>query len=208
MNKEEFKSIVYTEISGLVKAMSNPHRLEILDLLANGEKTVESIANETDTSVANASQHLQTLKKARLLKSRRSKNFIYYGHQNQYVSAVWKTIREFARLQIPEINKTVESFRLESGSNSISYADLDNYSPFVLVDVRPANEYEHRHLEGAVNIPVSQLTSRLDQLPANENIIAYCRGPFCTYADQAVEILNNSGFRTYRLEEGMMDLAK
>ncbi len=208
MDKSEFKQAVYTEIADMVKAMANPHRLEIIDLLANGEKSVEQIATETRMSIANASQHLQNLKKARLLKTRRIKNYRLYSLTNKYVFAIWKTLREFARFQVPEIDKIVEDFRKENNAALVSMNELIKYKPYLLVDVRPTEEFENGHLDEAINIPVPRLISNLNRLPKDKYIITYCRGPFCTFADQALEILINSGFRAARLEESFADVAK
>ena len=206
MDNPEIKQAIYAEIADMVKSMANPHRLEIIDLLANGEKSVEQIATETRMSVANASQHLQNLKKARLLKTRRVKNFRLYSLTNKYVYAIWKTLREFARLQIPEIDKIVDDFRRENNTEVVSLNDLEKYKPYLLVDVRPKEEYENGHFDEAINIPVPQLISNLSRLPKDKYIITYCRGPFCTFADQALEILINSGFKAARLEEAFVDV--
>lgn len=208
MDNPEIKQAIYAEIADMVKSMANPHRLEIIDLLANGEKSVEQIATETRMSVANASQHLQNLKKARLLKTRRVKNFRLYSLTNKYVYAIWKTLREFARLQIPEIDKIVDDFRRENNTEVVSLNDLEKYKPYLLVDVRPKEEYENGHFDEAINIPVPQLISNLSRLPKDTYIITYCRGPFCTFADQALEILINSGFKAARLEEAFVDVAR
>ncbi len=208
MDNPEIKQAIYAEIADMVKSMANPHRLEIIDLLANGEKSVEQIATETRMSVANASQHLQNLKKARLLKTRRVKNFRLYSLTNKYVYAIWKTLREFARLQIPEIDKIVDDFRRENNTEVVSLNDLEKYKPYLLVDVRPKEEYENGHFDEAINIPVPQLISNLSRLPKDKYIITYCRGPFCTFADQALEILINSGFKAARLEEAFVDVAR
>ena len=208
MDNPEIKQAIYAEIADMVKSMANPHRLEIIDLLANGEKSVEQIATETRMSVANASQHLQNLKKARLLKTRRVKNFRLYSLTNKYVYAIWKTLREFARLQITEIDKIVDDFRRENNTEVVSLNDLEKYKPYLLVDVRPKEEYENGHFDEAINIPVPQLISNLSRLPKDKYIITYCSGPFCTFADQALEILINSGFKAARLEEAFVDVAR
>ena len=208
MDKSEFKQTIYTEIADMVKAMANPHRLEIIDLLANGEKTVEQIATETRISIANASQHLQNLKKARLVKIRRLKNYRLYSLTNIYVYAIWKTLREFARLQIPEIDKVGDDYRRLNNATVVSLNELEKYKPYLLVDVRPNEEFENGHFDEAINIPVSQLISNLNQLPKDKYIITYCRGPFCTFADQALEILINSGFKAARLEEAFVDVTR
>lgn len=206
MDKRAFKDNVYSEIASLTKSLSNPHRIEILDLLSNGEKTVEQIATETALSFANASQHLQHLKKTRLLKIRREKNFVYYGLDNPYVYAVWKTIREFSRYHNPEINRLISSYQDSNNSTTISSKDLNSYIPYTLLDVRPKEEYNTRHIEGAIHISPKELQSQMDSLDVNKTIITYCRGPFCTLADEAATILRNNGFKAVRLEESALDV--
>ena len=208
MDKREFKLTVYSEIATLVKSLSNPHRLEIIDLLSNGEKSVEQISKETAMTIANASQHLQTLKKSKWVSSRREKNFIFYRLNNQYVTAIWKTLREFARLQLPEIDKAMVSFRKFHNSESIRHSDLSNFEPYVLLDVRPAKEFENGHIADAINVPIEHLSEYINRLPGRQNVVTYCRGPFCTMADEAVNILHDSGFNAYRLEEGFKDVSR
>jgi len=202
MNQREFKQTAYLEISSIVKSISNPHRLEIVDVLSNGEKSVEQIASETDLSIANASQHLQILKRSKWVKSRREKNFIYYDLKNQFAFAIWKTIREFARLQIPEINTAVEDYRKSNHIESIKYSDVDMQSRFLLVDARPVKEFNSGHLENALSIYSKE------GFPKNTDLLVYSRGPFCTLADEAVSKLNQEGFTARRLEEGYRDILR
>ncbi len=208
MDKREFKFTVYSEIATLVKSLSNPHRLEIVDLLSNGEKSVEQISKETSMAVANASQHLQTLKKSKWVSTRREKNFIFYRLNNQYVVAIWKTLREFARLQLPEIDKAVTSYRKFHNSEGIRFNELKNYEPYVLLDVRPSMEFQNGHIRDAINVPLENLSKYIEKLPADQNIITYCRGPFCTFADEAIDILHESGIDAFRLDEGYLDVPR
>ncbi len=208
MDKREFKFTVYSEIAALVKSLSNPHRLEIIDLLSNGEKSVEQISAETAMTIANASQHLQTLKKSKWVSTRREKNYIFYRLNNKYVSAIWKTLREFARLQIPEINKAVTSYRKFHNSESIRYSDLRGFEPYILLDVRAAKEFENGHIADAINVPIEDLSEYINRLHKGQNVVTYCRGPFCTFADEAINILHAAGFNAYRLEEGFKDVSR
>ncbi len=201
MNSRELKEIAYSEISLMVKSLSNPHRLEIIDLLANGEKSVESIAKESEMTIANASQHLQTLKQSKWVQTRREKNFIYYSLKSQYAFAIWKTIREFARLQIPEINAALTNYRKANATKYIKFSELETYAPYLLVDARPASEYDSGHLENSVSIYSK------DELPIHTNLVVYSRGTFCTLADEATVKLNNEGFSAVKLDEGYKDLA-
>jgi DNA-binding transcriptional ArsR family regulator len=200
MDSRELKEIAYHEISLMVKSLSNPHRLEIIDLLANGEKSVESIAKESEMTIANASQHLQTLKQSKWVQTRREKNFIFYSLKSQYTYAIWKTMREFARLQLPEINAALADYRKPNAAKYIKHAELETYAPYMLVDARPGTEYDSGHLENAVSIYSK------DDIPTNTNLVVYSRGAFCTLADEAIAELNRDGFTALRLDEGYRDL--
>lgn len=207
MNKRTFKDNIYTAIAGMTKAFSSPNRLEIIDLLANGEKTVEQIAVQTAITVANASQHLQLLKNARIVKSRREGTFIWYSLNGPKAYAAWKALRELALEQEPAVQVTLREFRRSMHSpGSASYENLPHNDQIFFLDVRPADEYAAGHLPDARGIPVKELPGRMDELPRDKTIIAYCRGPFCTYADEAVQWLNANGFRALRLEESYLDL--
>ncbi|MBK9335389.1 MAG: metalloregulator ArsR/SmtB family transcription factor [Lewinellaceae bacterium] len=170
MEKRTFKNTIYAAIAGMTKAFSSPNRLEIIDLLANGEKTVEQIATQTAITVANASQHLQVLKTARLVRSRREGTFIFYSLNGLKSYAAWKALRDLAQEQEPAVQVTLQRFRQALGS------------------------------------PVQELRERLGELPRDKTIIAYCRGPFCTYADEAVQLLHANGFKALRLEESYLDI--
>ncbi|MBL7791362.1 MAG: metalloregulator ArsR/SmtB family transcription factor [Saprospiraceae bacterium] len=206
MEKRAFKDSIYTAIAGLTKAFSHANRLEILDLLANGEKTVEQIAGQTAISVANASHHLQLLKNSKLVKTRREGNFIFYTLNGQKVYAAWKALRDLATEQEPAVQMTLYRFRKQAGSpQSRSLEDLPGSSEAFFLDVRPADEFAAGHLPEARSIPIEELPERLGELPRHKVIIAYCRGPFCTMADEAVQLLKANGFDALRLEESYLD---
>jgi len=206
MEKRVFKDNIYTAIAGMTKAFSNPNRLEILDLLANGEKTVEQIAVQTAITVANASQHLQVLKTARLVKSRREGTFIWYALNGLKAYAAWKALRDLALEQEPAVQVTLRQFRQEMHSpGSLSYESRPANDRVLFLDVRPPDEFAAGHLPDARSIPMGELSARLDELPRDKTIIAYCRGPFCTYADEAVQLLHAHGFKAIRLEESYLD---
>ncbi|MDO8366905.1 MAG: metalloregulator ArsR/SmtB family transcription factor [Saprospiraceae bacterium] len=207
MEKRTFKDNIYTAIAGLTKAFSSPNRLEIIDLLANGEKSVEQIAAQTAITVANASQHLQVLKNARLVKTRREGNFIYYALNGRKAYAAWKAIRDLAMEQEPAVQITLRQFRQEAGSAAgLSYDTLPQNDRVLFLDVRPLDEFSAGHLEDAHSIPMSELSERLAELPRDKTIITCCRGPFCTYADEAVQLLNANGFTAIRMEENYLDV--
>lgn len=191
----------------MTKAFSSPNRLEIIDLLANGEKTVEQVAVQTAIPVANASHHLQILKSARLVKSRREGTFIWYSLNGPKAYTAWKALRDLALEQEPAVLVTLREFRRSMDSpGSVSYENLPSNDGVFFLDVRPTDEYAAGHLPEAHGIPVKELPERMDELPRDKTIIAYCRGPFCTYADEAVQLLNTNGFRAMRLEENYLDL--
>ena len=206
MEKQIFKDNIYTAIAGLTKAFSNSNRLEILDLLANGEKTVEQVAANTTLSIANASQHLQLLKQARLVKSRRQGNFIYYNLNSLKTYAAWKALRDLALETEPAVQAILRQYRQEAGSpESLTLSTLPANDRILLVDVRPASEFATGSLPGAVSIPIAELPRRLEELPRHRTIVAYCRGAFCTFADEAVQLLKANGFDALRLEESYLD---
>lgn len=207
MQKRAFKDNIYNAIAGMTKAFSNANRLEIIDLLANGEKTVEQIAGQTAVTVANASQHLQILKAARLVRSRREGNFIFYTLNGRKAYAAWKALRDLALEQEPTVQVTLQQFRREMGSpESRSPEALAGSDALLLLDVRPADEFAAGHLENALSIPIGELRQRLGELPRHKTIIAYCRGPFCAFADEAVQLLQANGFDAVRLEENYLDI--
>jgi rhodanese-related sulfurtransferase len=209
MEKRSFKDKVYLLLSNMIKAMANPHRLEIIDLLGQGEKTVEEIASESTISVANASQHLQVLKANNLVAIRRQGNFIYYRLAHAEVYRCWQTMRQLGIGQIAEIEKVVKDFREQH--NSLEAVGLDELKTrirsrhLVILDVRPSREYEDGHIPGAINIPMEDLSRKMKSLAKNKDYVAYCRGPFCVFADDAVQALTKKGFRVKRLEGGYPD---
>jgi rhodanese-related sulfurtransferase/DNA-binding transcriptional ArsR family regulator len=209
MNKREFKNKVYTELATITKALANPHRLEIIELLAQGDYSVEHISLQTDLSVANASQHLQVLKTAQLVDITRDGNFIYYKLANNNVFKAWRALRELGVERIASIEKLIKDFR-KAKSDSLTINQLRKKlkeGKITIIDVRPEKEFNAGHIAHALSIPIDQLHGRLKELPKRNEIIAYCRGPFCAYADEAVALLNKAGYNATRLEEGFPDWA-
>lgn len=206
MNKREFKDGVYGELAKITKSMANPHRLEIIELLAQGEFSVEQVAIQTHLSIANASQHLQVLKVAQLVEINRQGNFIYYRLANKNVFKAWKALRDLGMERIATIEKLVKDFRkskfdFETVTNDALLRKLESGNVTVL-DVRPESEYKTGHIAHALSIPIDQLSKRLKELPKGTEIVAYCRGPFCVLADEAVALLSKAGYKVTRLEEG------
>ncbi|MBA4055219.1 MAG: ArsR family transcriptional regulator [Marivirga sp.] len=211
MNKREFKDKVYDELARITKALANPHRLEIIELLAQGDYPVEQISIQTDLSVANASQHLQVLKTAQLVDVARNGNFIHYRLANLNVFKAWKALRELGVERIASIEKLAKDFRqskftLESVTIDELIQKIDS-GKITILDVRPETEYRKGHIANSVSIPFDELSERLKELPKRDEIIAYCRGPFCVFADEAVVMLTKAGYKATRLEEGFPDWA-
>ena len=211
MNKREFKNRVYDELARLTKALANPHRLEIIELLAQGDYAVEQISAQTGLSIANASQHLQVLKAARLVDVTRNGKFVHYRLANANVFKVWRALRELGVEQIASIDKLVKDFRQsKTKSEAITVDELTKRiesGKVTILDVRPESEYKKGHIANALSIPFDELASRLKELPKRNEIIAYCRGPFCVFADEAVYLLNKAGYKATRLDQGFPDWA-
>lgn len=209
MNKRAFKDNVYSELARITKAMANPHRLEIIELLAQGEYSVEQVAEHVSLSIANASQHLQVLKQAQLVDINRQGNFIYYRLANSNVFKAWRALRELGIECISSIEKLVRDFRKsEFDFETVTINELIGKlesRKVTLLDVRPETEFKQGHIASAISIPITELSKRLKELPKRSEIIAYCRGPFCVYADEAVAILTKAGYRASRMKEGFPD---
>jgi len=209
MEKRFFKDKVYSILADMVKAMANPHRLEIIDLLGMSEKTVEQVASETNLSFANASQHLQVLKNANMVTIRRQGNFIYYRLSHPEIYRSLQVLRQLGLRNVAEMEKVVRDFR--ENRNTLEALDMGELmdrmksKKVVLLDVRPEDEYKSGHIPGAINVPVEELSSKIKKLPKTKQYIAYCRGPFCVFADDAVALLTKKGFNAKRLEQGFTD---
>ncbi|MDQ0413444.1 MULTISPECIES: ArsR/SmtB family transcription factor [Mesobacillus] len=203
----EFKDFVYGEFARIGKAISSPKRIELLDLLTQGPKTVEALAADTQMSIANTSKHLQTLLDAKLVTYSKDKNYVIYRLASEQVLMFVFALRGTAEDRISEVNIVREAHILRENSLSpISFAELAekmNRNAITLLDVRPMEEYRHDHLPHALSVPISELEDRLDSLPKDKEIVAYCRGPYCVYATEAVELLKAKGFRATLLEAGI-----
>jgi DNA-binding transcriptional ArsR family regulator len=202
----DFKDRLYGQLARLGKALSSPHRLEMLELLAQGERTVDSLATEIGLSLANASQHLQALRQAALVESRKDGLFVYYRLADQHVFELSKVIRSVAERRLAELDRLVrEHFGNRADAEPVPVAELlkrARSKQVVILDTRPASEYVAGHIPGALSIPVDDLQRRLKELAKGKEYVAYCRGPYCIYADRAVEVLRASGRRARRLVEG------
>ena len=205
MTHRQFKDRLYGQLARLGKALSSPHRLEMLELLAQGERTVESLATELELSIANVSQHLQALKQAALVESRKQGLFVHYRLADPEVFELSKVIRSVAARRLADFDRVVRehfSGRDEDAVGVDELLKLARSKKVVVVDTRPASEYASGHIAGAISVPVDELHRRLKELPKSKDYVAYCRGPYCVYADTAVELLIKSGRRARRLAEG------
>jgi rhodanese-related sulfurtransferase/DNA-binding transcriptional ArsR family regulator len=206
MTHRQFKDRLYAHLARLGKALSSPHRLEILELLAQGERTVDSLATELELSIANVSQHLQALKQAALVESRKQGLFVHYRLADPEVFELSRVIRSVAARRLADFERVVRAhFSTRDDADAVDVDELLKLArskKVVIVDTRPAHEYASGHIAGAISIPVDQLHRRLKELPKSKDYVAYCRGPYCVYADRAVEVLRSSGRRARRLVEG------
>lgn len=209
MEKREFKEKVYSELAGLAKALSHPFRLQIIDLLAQGSRTVEEIATQIDISIANTSQHLQVLKGANLVNVQKEGHYVHYRLSDERVYAVWQSLRALGMDRLAEIERTLKDFRKQKSSfQSVSIDELLNKvseDQVVILDVRPEKEFKAGHIPHAISVPIDQLAQKLADLPQGKEIVVYCRGPFCVFADEAVQLLSQQGIQASRLEEGFPD---
>ena len=208
-NKRQFKDQLYEQFARIGKALSNPHRLEIVELLAQSERTVEELATEANLPIANASQHLQVLRAAQLVDVRRDGLYAHYRLSDERVFRVWQALRNVGELQLAEVNRLVQGFLQDrSPLKSITAAELLEQmkaGDVVILDVRPELEYRAGHIPEARSIPIDELETRLSEVPRTQEIIAYCRGPYCVFADEAVTLLQKHGYRARRLVEGLPD---
>lgn len=207
--KREFKDASYGQLARIGKALSSPKRLELLDLLSQAERTVEALAAETRMSVANTSQHLQALQAARLVETTKDGRYVVYRLADALVSDFFRRFRLLAENRLAEIEQIRRRFFSEG--QGISPVDRQTLlqrvrqKKAIVIDVRPPNEYQTAHIAGALPMPLEQLKRRLSELPRNKEVVAYCRGPFCVLAKEAVELLRSNGFRATRLEDSVQD---
>jgi rhodanese-related sulfurtransferase len=205
-----FKDAIYEQFARIGKAVSSPKRLELLDLLCQGPRTVEVLAKESGLTVANASQHLQVLRAARLVAAEKEGLFVSYRLADQTVCEFFRAMRVLAESRLAEVEQIKRRF-LEGreGMEPVdrqALLELVRKEAVTVLDVRPVEEYNAGHIPGAISIPLKELQLRLMDLPRDQEIVAYCRGPYCVLSIQAVEMLRAQGFQAVRLEEGIQDL--
>src|ERR1044071_3856610 len=204
------KGRIYEQFARIGKALAAPARLELLDLLLQGERSVDALARETQMSVANASQHLQVLLAARLVDTRRDAQRIYYRIAAPQVIDLWLAVRKAAEAQLAELPGVAREYLGEPDAfQPIDREELArrlDAGTVVLIDVRPADEFEQGHIAGAVSVPIAEIKSwARDRAPKRKQTVASCRGPYCVYAKQAVAELQKQGRRAMRLSDGVAE---
>jgi len=203
----EAKGILYVQFGRLGKAVSNPKRIELLELLAQAERSVEELAATSRMDFSNTSAQLQVLSRARLVESRREGKRVLYRLADESVGRFLGALREIARSRLAEVEQVARDyFGARDELEPISSADLLDrlrHQQVLIIDVRPAQEFAAGHIPGALSVPLAELKAHLPELPRDGEIVAYCRGPYCVLAPQAIEILRGAGFRARRLEEGL-----
>ena len=207
--KRVFKDRVYEQLARIGKAVASPQRLELLDLLSQGPRTVENLAQEAHSTVANTSRHLQILRAARLIEAEKEGVFVRYHLADEAVADFFRSLRVLAASRLAELDQiTRQFFKGQEAPEPVDHKALltrVRKGLVTVLDVRPAEEYRAGHIAGAVSIPLQELKDRLAELPRDQEIVAYCRGPYCVFAAQAVELLQEHGFRAVRLEDGVAD---
>jgi rhodanese-related sulfurtransferase len=204
-----FSDRIYEQFARIGKAVSAAKRLELLDLLAQGPRTVESLASHAGLSVANASRHLQVLRAARLVEGEKRGLYVEYRLADSRVSRFWLALRGLAEARLSEVEEISRQYLEERGTlEPVGGEELlrrVRSGEVTVLDVRPAEEYRAGHVPGARSIPLAELEKRLAELPRNREVVAYCRGPYCALALEAVELLREHGFRARRMEHGVLE---
>lgn len=211
MNSRELKDLLYEQVSRIGKAVSSPKRLEILEILAQGEKTVEVLATEASIDIRLASAHLKVLKEARLVEPRRDGRFIAYRLTGTDVSALWVNLRTVAEEHLVELRLAMDQLfaapeKLDAETR-LGLLERAKKGEVVVIDVRPSEEYRTGHLPYARSMPLSEIKQRLAELPADKEIVAYCRGPFCMMSTEAVALLRERGYRAQKISDGLPEWA-
>jgi rhodanese-related sulfurtransferase len=208
-NHPPFKDVLYTQFARIGHAVSSPKRLELLDLLAQSEKTVEQLAEQTGTPIKNTSAHLRALRQARLVETRRDGTYVWYRLADEAVFHLLRDLQSLGRRRLAEVEQVARLYL--DGRDQLEPIALPELrkrlreGSVTLLDVRPEDEYAAGHIPDALSIPVAQLKRRLAEIPKDHEVIAYCRGPYCVYATEAVELLHKHGYRARRTDEGLPD---
>jgi rhodanese-related sulfurtransferase len=206
MTSGSAKAALFDAFASVAQALGSGRRAEIVDVLAQGERSVDDLAGEISQSIANTSQHLQLLARAGLVRSRRDGNRVFYRLTSDRVEDLWSAVRDVAAGHVAEVNVLAAEYLGERGGlEQVSAAELEERlerGDVVILDVRPEVEYRSGHIAGAVSAPLSALPAIAATLPRRRDVIAYCRGPYCVYADDAVRFLRGRGVKARRLDVG------
>ncbi len=201
-----YKAELYRQFARVGRAVSSPRRLEILDLLSQGERTVERLATEIGTTMSNISQHLHALREAGLVQSRKEGLFVHYSLAGENVAEFWRAMRTLAVDLSSEARELIHSFINERDSfETVEHGELlkrVESGRAIVIDVRPLHEYDAGHIRGAMSIPLDELPGRIGELPGDLDVVAYCRGPYCLLSVEAVELLRKQGRHATRLVDG------
>jgi rhodanese-related sulfurtransferase len=203
------KSTLYEQLARIGKGVSSPHRLELLDLLCQGEKSVETLASQAGLTVKNASAHLRVLRSARLVETRKEARHVYYRLADDSVCDFFLALRGLAESRLAEVREVAREYA--RGHEQMAPVDRERLLQRVLagevtvLDVRPAAEFRAGHIPGARSVPLGELRQTLASIPKDQDVVAYCRGPYCVLALDAVELLRAEGYRAVRLEDGVAE---
>ena len=206
------KDALFDAFASVAKALGSGRRAEIVDVLSQGERPVDQVATELEQSVANTSQHLQALLRSGLVRTRRDGTRIYYSLASPRVAELWAAVRDVASEHVTELDQFAAAYLGDRAQlDSVTHDELARRlrdGDVVLLDVRPEPEFRAGHIAGAISVPVTELTRRLRDLPKDRQIVAYCRGPYCVFADDAVRTLKRRGYQAARLEDGYPEWAR
>ena len=207
--KRRFKDEIFAQFARVGHALSNGRRLELIDILAQSERTVEELAREADMSIANTSQHLQVLRRVRVVDSRQEGTYVYYRLDGDEAFRLWQALRQFGDERLSDIGRIVDDFlerrEMMEPVQMDELLDRVRNGGVVLLDVRPRKEFEAGHIAGARSMPLEELEERLHEIPADADVVAYCRGPYCVFADEAARRLALKGIGARRLSVGFPD---
>ncbi len=209
MDKRAIKDLLYEQVSRIGKALASPKRLELLELLAQGEKSVDVLADALSIEIKLASAHLKVLREARLVNARKEGKFVFYRLASDDVASLWVTLRETAQEHLVELRVAVQHMtatpdKLASISRE-QLLDKARRGAIILLDVRPRAEFDHSHLPFARSMPLEEIRHRLAELPKSREIVAYCRGPFCVFAEEAAHLLRLHGRKVSKLHDGVAE---
>lgn len=209
LTHRQYKDAVYEQLARIGKAVSAPKRIELLEILGQGPRTVETLAKLADLSVANAYQHLKALRAARLVDAEKKGLFVEYRLADESVGRYLLSTQTLADARLAEIRALTRDFLEQRGAlepvNRDELLRRVRDGEVIVLDVRPSEEFTAGHIPGAVSIPIGELKARLKELPKGKEIVAYCRGPYCVMSIDAVELLRNRGYRAVRMEQGVLD---